>query len=31
LTITNLRSVQQNLTELVNLSVGINLSISCDV
>lgn len=31
LTITNLRSVQQNLTELVNLSVGINLSISCEV
>ena len=31
LTITNLRTVQQNLTEIVNLSVGINLSISCDV
>jgi hypothetical protein len=31
LTITNLRSVQQNLTELVNLSVGINLNISCEV
>jgi hypothetical protein len=31
LTITNLRSVQQNLTDLVNLSVGINMSISCEV
>jgi hypothetical protein len=30
LTITNLRTVQQNLSEIVNLSVGINLSISCE-